>query len=146
MIDEYQDTSPLQVELLKHLVGKSPHFVVGDPQQSIYLFRGARSDVFHAKVREIETLQGEVQTALKNYRSRAPLLEFINSYFSRKPAFAAMEPARDEGIDDICCDVVVVPKTEDHKEKEKLAILRLIQEKLEAGARPQEICVLARTN
>ena len=43
LIDEYQDTSPIQVEILKSLVGERPSFTVGDPQQSIYLFRGRRS-------------------------------------------------------------------------------------------------------
>jgi ATP-dependent helicase/nuclease subunit A len=150
MIDEYQDTSPLQVELLNHLVGAAPHFVVGDPQQSIYLFRGARSDVFHAKVAQIRSLKGEVQTALTNYRSRAPLLEFINTYFSRKEAFASMVPHRQEGHGENCCDVVILDKisekNDDQKETDKKAVLSLIQEKLAAGAQPQEICVLSRTN
>ena len=141
MIDEYQDTSPLQVELLKYLVGSSPHFVVGDPQQSIYLFRGARSDVFHAKVEEIRNHDGEVQTALTNYRSRAPLLEFINTYFKGKDAFASMVPFRMEGQDQSCIDIVIV-----EKEAEQKAILYLVEEKLKGGALPQEICVLARTN
>ena len=38
LIDEYQDTTPLQVEILDGLRGTSKEFVVGDPQQSIYLF------------------------------------------------------------------------------------------------------------
>ena len=46
VIDEFQDTSPLQVELLSELIGDKPYYIVGDPQQSIYLFRGARSEVF----------------------------------------------------------------------------------------------------
>ncbi len=49
MVDEYQDTSPVQVQLLRYLIGAKPTFVVGDPQQSIYLFRGARSEVFQEK-------------------------------------------------------------------------------------------------
>ena len=146
MIDEYQDTSPLQVELLKHLVGKSAHFVVGDPQQSIYLFRGARADVFHAKVEDVRNNNGDVQTALINYRSRAPLLEFINAYFKNKKAFAAMIPYRLEGHDLPCVDLVIVEKNEEKKEAELKAILALVEEKLKIGAKPQEICILARTN
>jgi ATP-dependent helicase/nuclease subunit A len=145
MIDEYQDTSPLQVELLNHLVGDSHHFVVGDPQQSIYLFRGARSDVFHAKVSEIEKASGEVRTALTNYRSRAPLLEFINSYFSKKPSFSAMTPFKNEGLGDLCAEAIVVEKNE-QGDAEARAILALIQEKLASGVPAQDICVLSRTN
>ena len=55
MIDEYQDTSPLQVEILNRIVGEKPCFIVGDPQQSIYLFRGARSEVFDAKESELKS-------------------------------------------------------------------------------------------
>ncbi len=146
MIDEYQDTSPLQVELLKHLVGKSPHFVVGDPQQSIYLFRGARADVFHAKVDEVRRNNGDIQTALINYRSRAPVLEFINEYFNRKKAFAPMVPYRIEGQDQACCDIIIVQKNEEKKEDELKAILSLVEEKIKSGAKPQEICILSRTN
>ena len=146
MIDEYQDTSPLQVELLKHLVGKSPHFVVGDPQQSIYLFRGARSDVFHAKIEEVRNSNGDVQTALTNYRSQAPLLEFINSYFKNKKEFSTMIPFRTTGEDLFCGDIIIVEKDEEKKAGELSAILSLVEEKLKAGAKPQEICILARTN
>ena len=38
LIDEYQDTAPSQVELLRELTKGAPVYVVGDPQQSIYLF------------------------------------------------------------------------------------------------------------
>lgn len=143
MIDEYQDTSPLQVELLKHLIGDSAHFVVGDPQQSIYLFRGARSEVFNEKLQQIADKGGLVETALTNYRSQEPLLEFINSYFSQYEVFAPMQAARSENPDQVCCDVVILRKD---SLGEVQGALKIIQEKLQSGALPQEICVLARTN
>ncbi len=81
LVDEYQDTSPSQVELLKALTGPSASFVVGDPQQSIYLFRGARSEVF--QMREEKTREsGILHSMLTNYRSRPELLEFFNSLFA----------------------------------------------------------------
>lgn len=146
MIDEYQDTSPLQVELLQHLVGGKPHFIVGDPQQSIYLFRGARSDVFHNKVNEIQTAGGDVKSALTNYRSTAPLLEFINSYFSNNPAFSKMVPFKSDSPDNLCAEALIIDGGENAFEAEKAAILGLIQEKLDQGVPAQEICVLSRTN
>ncbi|MCB0357419.1 MAG: UvrD-helicase domain-containing protein, partial [Bdellovibrionales bacterium] len=79
LIDEYQDTSPLQEELLKALIHHQPHYVVGDPQQSIYLFRGARSEVFLKKEQELEKHRQEL---FVNYRSYPDLLEFINDIFS----------------------------------------------------------------
>lgn len=52
-VDEFQDTSPLQDFLLQKLIGKSAFYLVGDPQQSIYLFRGAREKVFTAKLEQV---------------------------------------------------------------------------------------------
>ena len=54
MVDEFQDTNPLQWEILTHVVGRGPDemldpdrlFIVGDPQQSIYRFRQADVSVF----------------------------------------------------------------------------------------------------
>lgn len=41
-VDEYQDTDPLQIEILRNILGRDAVFVaVGDPDQSIYAFRGA---------------------------------------------------------------------------------------------------------
>ena len=97
LIDEYQDTSPLQVELLRDLVGKSPSFVVGDPQQSIYLFRGARSEVFFEKQKEGHEKGADIDFLKKNYRSHGSLLEFFNDLFTAiSPQFQLMIP-NDEG-------------------------------------------------
>jgi len=82
MIDEYQDTSPIQVELLNALVEHKSHFIVGDPQQSIYLFRGARSEVFNIKENEFKQKNLPIEILDTNYRSSARLMSFINSFFS----------------------------------------------------------------
>jgi len=53
LVDEFQDVNPAQYELLKLLAGSRPRglFVIGDPDQSIYGFRGADSRVFeHLKL------------------------------------------------------------------------------------------------
>ena len=88
MIDEYQDTSPVQVQLLDLLVGESPFFIVGDPQQSIYLFRGARREVFQNREQQIkvgaQTHQNfQYMEKLVNYRSKPHLLEGFNHIFHR---------------------------------------------------------------
>ncbi len=54
LVDEFQDTSPLQIKILNQLIAEKPCYYVGDPQQSIYLFRGARSEVFDLKQKEME--------------------------------------------------------------------------------------------
>lgn len=83
LIDEFQDTSPLQVELLRCLIGDRQSFLVGDPQQSIYLFRGARSEVFQQKWNEIGANGGVLGEKRTNFRSTPALLHFFNEFFSQ---------------------------------------------------------------
>lgn len=151
MIDEYQDTSPDQVELLAGLIGEAPHFVVGDPQQSIYFFRGARSEVFFEKKKQFETRAAQVDFVAANHRSRAPLLEFFNDVFSGHPAFQPMLPRspKEPRPEIPVAEFRVLPKSEEKEENRRacsLAVIEKIQDLLAAGAAPESICVLARKN
>ncbi|MFP5518519.1 MAG: UvrD-helicase domain-containing protein [Bdellovibrionia bacterium] len=98
MVDEYQDTSPIQVKILRALIGSSPCYYVGDPQQSIYLFRGARTEVFQEKIQEVLANNGIFDEKLKNYRSSRSVLSFINTLFQKidSEMFSAMEVARSD--------------------------------------------------
>jgi ATP-dependent helicase/nuclease subunit A len=151
MIDEYQDTSPVQVALLKAMVGDRKSFVVGDPQQSIYLFRGARSEVFQEKVLATRENGGEVQEKLVNYRSTPRLLHFINHYFlNSSEQFAAMESAPEKVLGDISRPVAQVRLTEKAEtlsglNQETQAALDRIQDLLAEGVDAEKICVLSRT-
>jgi len=82
-VDEYQDTSPMQMKLIRALMGERKGFFVGDPQQSIYLFRGSRPNVFRDKLNEIRQVKGEVQLLKKNYRTHKAPLEFINQFINQ---------------------------------------------------------------
>lgn len=151
MVDEYQDTSPVQVELLRHLIGEKPLFVVGDPQQSIYLFRGARSEVFQEKVHEVQAQNGDVQIKLINYRSSPEVLEFFNHYFTNLGSqFAAMTPAPDKtprgNADPVVQVILTETSEEDTVSSEVLSTVARIQELLEEGISPEQICVLSRTH
>ncbi len=154
LIDEYQDTSPFQVDLIRQLSTGKPNFIVGDPQQSIYLFRGARSEVFQQKEKEILAGGGSQDFLKKNYRSRPELLLFFNDLFSRlEVPFQPMDPNIKDGMElstsDSIARFVVLPKTEDEEESEQnelAAIADHIHNLLKAGAHPEDICVLARTN
>lgn len=98
-VDELQDTDPLQAEIVFFLAERDTRaklwtevelhpgklFLVGDPQQAIYRFRRADVDVY-AQVRTAIARQGEVLTLSANFRTRAPVLTWINETFSR--AFA----------------------------------------------------------
>ena len=67
LIDEFQDTNPLQWQALHAWLASyagagrpAPSvFIVGDPKQSIYRFRRAEPQVFHAARRFVEALEGE---------------------------------------------------------------------------------------
>lgn len=151
MIDEYQDTSPTQVALLKAMVGDRKSFVVGDPQQSIYLFRGARSEVFQEKILATRESGGEVQEKLINYRSTPRLLHFINHYFlNSSDQFAAMEPSPEKKLGDIANPVAQLRLLEKAESKtdstvETQAALERIQNLLAQGVDAEKICVLSRT-
>ena len=88
MVDEFQDTNERQRQLIYLLCGgdrnrlkDSRLFVVGDPKQSIYRFRGADVSVF-AKVRnEIRETGGEVIQLRDNFRTVNTVLELCNALF-----------------------------------------------------------------
>jgi len=82
LIDEFQDTNPLQYRWLKLFAGPSTAmFAVGDDDQSIYAFRGAET----ANMREFERefAQGRVIKLEQNYRSHGNILTAANELISR---------------------------------------------------------------
>lgn len=82
MIDEFQDTNPLQLRLVKLLASGDHLFFVGDYKQSIYGFRGTSPDQFRQIENEYRASKSGVRIPLlENFRSREPVLEFINRFF-----------------------------------------------------------------
>jgi ATP-dependent helicase/nuclease subunit A len=90
LLDEFQDTSSAQLELIALLTagwqegdGRSI-FCVGDPMQSIYGFRQAEVRAFLELAEDgIGEVRFEVQRLRDNFRSIAPLVDWINSSFAR---------------------------------------------------------------
>ena len=152
LIDEYQDTSPLQVEILSHLVADRPTYVVGDPQQSIYLFRGARSEVFAQ--REFENLKsgGKNLSQKVNFRSRPEVVNFLNYFFTNlSPEFSEMEVGRPEWAEPEVPAVNFIQAVSemDEPESENLqqaSILGRCAQLLGQGVSADQICILSRTN
>lgn len=152
MLDEYQDTSPRQVMLLDKLIGNLPQYVVGDPQQSIYLFRGAQRGVFQAKESTVPSSQ--LHLLQTNYRSHPKLLNFLNSFFQKLGPFQPMLPGRqDTPTTRAIATYIKMPPSENPKEKilaaqsleweAKVAIERL-QQLMDQGSK--SVVILARKN
>ncbi len=81
LVDEYQDTNPLQSRILRALCTNGRITVVGDDAQSIYAFRGAT-------IRNILDFPAQfpgttIITLERNYRSVAPILDTTNALISR---------------------------------------------------------------
>lgn len=88
MVDEFQDTNNKQRKLVYLLCGNyedklegNKLFVVGDPKQSIYRFRGADVGVFHRVKNEIAATKGQCLSMDKNFRSRETILQTVNEIF-----------------------------------------------------------------
>lgn len=87
MIDEYQDTNELQYELVNLLTNNlkdSNLFIVGDPKQSIYGFRGADVRVFEETKEKIQEHNGEIISLQENYRSLRDVVGFVNYFFEKQ--------------------------------------------------------------
>jgi ATP-dependent helicase/nuclease subunit A len=93
LIDELQDTDPVQMELIEHLCGagltEGKLFAVGDHSQSIYRFRGADVERFQALRRRIPH-EGRLRLA-RNFRSQPAILDFAN---------ALLGPGSGNGLED----------------------------------------------
>ena len=77
LVDEFQDTDPIQWRILRRAFGRGEHplVLVGDPKQAIYRFRGGDLDTYRAARQEA----GEVWELVENYRSTQPLIEGLNA-------------------------------------------------------------------
>jgi ATP-dependent helicase/nuclease subunit A len=91
MVDEFQDTDAIQFEIIKLLSenGGANIFIVGDPKQSIFRFRGGDLGVFNSIKRDA----GNADKLVKNYRSRKSLIGFYNRFFEKlfHPSYEHME-------------------------------------------------------
>ncbi|WP_127716738.1 exodeoxyribonuclease V subunit beta [Halobacteriovorax sp. HLS] len=86
IIDEFQDSDPMQADIAFHLAGKNTDklFFVGDPKQSIYGFSRADISVYLEVMDRISDMgNGEVLELTSNFRSSGGLLDFINANFEK---------------------------------------------------------------
>ncbi|MFN2633569.1 MAG: UvrD-helicase domain-containing protein [Thermoanaerobaculia bacterium] len=97
LVDEFQDTDPIQAEVLLYLTGSDVEerdwrrlrpvpgslFVVGDPKQSIYRFRRADIQTYDTVAAILEKSGGEVLRLSTNFRSSAEICAWSNGVFER---------------------------------------------------------------
>ncbi|MDR8391586.1 exodeoxyribonuclease V subunit beta [Aliifodinibius sp. S!AR15-10] len=85
LVDEFQDTDPIQYNILEQIyppgASGTALFLVGDPKQSIYSFRGA--DVFSYLNARANVSENRRYSLLRNFRSDPDLIEAVNKLFSR---------------------------------------------------------------
>jgi exodeoxyribonuclease V beta subunit len=78
LIDEFQDTDKMQYKIFCYLFDNKPFFMIGDPKQAIYKFRGG--DVY-AYINAKSKLEETPKTIDKNFRSQEKLLSALNKIF-----------------------------------------------------------------
>ncbi len=94
MVDEFQDTNPRQLAILRAL-DRGNLFTVGDEFQSIYGFRHADVGLFRARRAELAERGGSLSLT-RNFRSRTALLAVVNAVFAERFAeFPALVAGRE---------------------------------------------------
>lgn len=84
LVDEFQDTNPVQVKILKLLSRDGNDFFVGDKKQAIYGFRHAEVEAFNALEKECAADTKKKLVVLEeNFRSRPEVIEFVNQFFEK---------------------------------------------------------------
>ncbi len=102
-VDEFQDTDPIQVEillLLSNQLEPGRLFLVGDPKQSIYRFRRADLGMYADLKQRLRESDAEIRELTTSYRSTPEIQNFVNAAFAkamtgdRKLQQADYEPLR----------------------------------------------------
>ena len=145
LLDEFQDTSIVQYEILKPLINEitsgsgifenGSFFFVGDVKQSIYRFRGGVSALFESVKNEQHT---EVDQLVTNYRSQKEVVSFVNTVFKEKIKNYTPQNTREDAQG----GYVEVIQNDELIE----ATLAQIKKLISLGANLDEIAVLCATN
>ncbi|WP_241980142.1 ATP-dependent helicase [Cryobacterium glaciale] len=139
VVDEYQDVSPLQHDLLALWLGDRRDLcVVGDASQTIYSFAGARSDYLLDFPKHYE--DATVVRLEQNYRSTAPIVATANQLMRGRSGALTLHAAQS----DTGADPTVRGYASDMAEARGVAeqILQLI----DTGTKPEDVAVLFRVN
>ncbi|HOP74922.1 MAG TPA: UvrD-helicase domain-containing protein [Bacillota bacterium] len=84
LVDEFQDTNSLQMDLIRSLIGTEytggRWMAVGDVKQSIYRFRGAEAGLIVDLRHQFEAGAGEIIPLSQNYRSASTIIDYVNAF------------------------------------------------------------------
>ena len=140
LVDEFQDTDPVQAEIMFLLAGEDMQekdwrrleprsgalFVVGDPKQSIYRFRRADIDTYSEVKSLITRKGGRVLHLTTNFRSVRDIADWVNPVFQPllpgvathcQAAFAPLDPVRSAGDGTACgLSIITLPKASRHNQ------------------------------
>ncbi len=83
IVDEFQDTDPVQYEIFRNIFFSSSLFMVGDPRQAIYGFRGGDIAAYRHAGEELAAANGTKSGLLRNFRSSEPMINAVNKIFCR---------------------------------------------------------------
>lgn len=139
VVDEFQDVSPLQFDLLSRWLGPRDNLcVVGDPAQTIYSFAGADSSLLTTLQ---STLPGSKTISLvRNYRSSKAIVSTANNLL-KHTSKNALTLQTDNPLGKAPA-MVEYP----NDEAEASGVVRAIAADIQSGRRPRSIAVLFRTN
>lgn len=141
LVDEYQDTNLAQYHLIKLLTGSLGHFtVVGDDDQSIYAWRGARPDNLNTLQQDYPRLK--VVKLEQNYRSTQTILKTANALIANNPHIYEKKLWSQMGAG----DNIRVLTSHDEEDEARQVILDIIRHKLKINAQYLDYAILYRGN
>lgn len=140
LVDEFQDTNLLQYEILKMLTAPLNNlFVVGDDDQSIYGFRGARPDIMLSFKETYK--DAEIVTLRTNYRCKKDITRLSGKLISHNKKRYDKELKSASSSDGL----IKIQQVKDITTQNELLISR-IRDSLDKGVEASDIAVLYRTN
>ena len=153
LVDECQDTNDIQIEIISKLFSpmKNTLFVVGDPKQAIYGFRGSNPNGFLKLIDIVKNNGGKNINLSTNFRSTSHVIDFVNTvasgleiddnYVPLKANTCHSQPQI--GIKKIPVKVDS-KKIDDIRLKEAEQIAKAVSKFIANGTKPNEIAVLFR--
>ena len=146
LVDEFQDTDRVQVEIVRSLLegDRDKLFVVGDAKQSIYLFRQVDVSLFKEMQEFIRgELSGETVDLDVNHRSTAQVVALVNTLFDRlmdredRPwefRYSRIEASAERRCDEGSVELLLVPKSAEGVD-ERMAQAEAVARKVEWAVR-----------